>query len=278
MKKTKEILIICIILMLVITMMLVVFSVSNKQTISADNSNYFSNNDDSGSTIIGVQEGNTYKIGELDRIVVIDPNLESVTLLFNRTTPHIFNGLSRYAGEPFVISSQLFNERGDYKLIVEDSYGNTTIVNFKMDYKSNQLVPKEGSTFNVNEKDRLITNILPKTKISDIANNLEGTMGYVVKSSDGTTITNHSLYLGTNYRIVMNDGTYYTLVVLGDVDSDGQITVIDLARLNKYTSGLINIDRLEKIAANLNFDSYVDIVDLARLNKYLAGLMDIIPA
>lgn len=275
MKKTKEILIICIILMLIITMLLVVFSsINNKQIITANNSYYYSN-DDSGTTIIGVQEGNTYKIGELDRIVVIDPHLESVTLLFNRTTPHIFNGLSRYAGEPFVISSQLFNEKGDYKLTVVDSYGNTTVVNFKMDSQSNQLTPKAGTTFNVNEKDRLITNILPKTKISELANNLDGTMDYTIQSSDGKVVTNPSLYLGTNYKIVMNDGTYYTLVVLGDVNSDGQITVIDLARLNKYTSGLIDINKLEKVAANLNFDDYIDIIDLARLNKYIAGLMDI---
>lgn len=275
MKKTKEILIISIVLMIIITMLLVVFSqINNKQIITADNSFYYSN-DDSGTTIIGVQEGNTYKIGELDRIVVIDPHLDSITLLFNRTTPHIFNGLSRYAGDPYVISSQLFSEKGDYKLTVKDSYGNTTIVNFKMDSQSNQLKPKAGTKFEVNEKDRLITKILPKTKISEIANNLEGTMDYTVQSSDGREITNRSLYLGTNYRIVMNDGTYYTLVVLGDVNSDGQISVIDLARLNKYTSGLIDMNKLEKTAANLNFDDYIDIIDLARLNKYLAGLMDI---
>ena len=57
--------------------------------------------------------------------------------------------------------------------------------------------------------------------------------------------------------------------VPGDVNGDGKVSVLDLARLKKYLAGKdVTIDASN---SDVNGDGKVSVLDLARLKKYLAG-------
>ena len=63
----------------------------------------------------------------------------------------------------------------------------------------------------------------------------------------------------------------YTLVLYGDVNGDGKISLVDLLRVQKH---LLNTSRLSgayKTAADVSKDGSLTILDLLRVQKHLLG-------
>ena len=62
--------------------------------------------------------------------------------------------------------------------------------------------------------------------------------------------------------------------LLGDVNGDGQVTVVDATLIQKYIAGLVTLSDTQKAAADVNNDGSVSIVDATQIQKYIAGLID----
>ena len=62
--------------------------------------------------------------------------------------------------------------------------------------------------------------------------------------------------------------------LLGDVNGDGQVTVVDATLIQKYIAGLVTLSDTQKAAADVNNDGSVSIVDVTQLQTYIAGLID----
>ena len=75
----------------------------------------------------------------------------------------------------------------------------------------------------------------------------------------------------TNNPPVDNPGTQPN-VILGDVNGDGVVDILDLARISRFLAELDVFNENQKNAADINKDGKVDILDLARLTRILAGL------
>ena len=58
-------------------------------------------------------------------------------------------------------------------------------------------------------------------------------------------------------------------VVLGDVNGDGKINILDLAKLRKYVADSDSV-QIDLLAADVNGDGKINILDLAKLRKYVA--------
>lgn len=59
--------------------------------------------------------------------------------------------------------------------------------------------------------------------------------------------------------------------LIGDVNKDGAIDVLDTVLLQKNFSGKVALDDYQKILGDVNKDGVVDTVDLAYINKYIGS-------
>lgn len=66
------------------------------------------------------------------------------------------------------------------------------------------------------------------------------------------------------------DGKKYTGIKLGDVNSDGEVDIIDMALLQRHLMGIIVLKDNQYVAAKLQKDSSeIDIIDMALLQRHL---------
>lgn len=97
----------------------------------------------------------------------------------------------------------------------------------------------------------------------------------VINDEKGVVKTNSSLVTGDKFIINSNDKSQeFIIVVTGDNNGDGEVSLIDLLRTQKYLLGASNLDDKYMLASDVNGDGNVDLVDLLRIQKYLLGYID----
>ena len=67
----------------------------------------------------------------------------------------------------------------------------------------------------------------------------------------------------------------YNIIIFGDTNSDGKISIVDLARVQKHLLGLTTLKGNQSTASDANRDGKLSILDLARVQKHLLGLTEI---
>jgi beta-N-acetylglucosaminidase len=103
---------------------------------------------------------------------------------------------------------------------------------------------------------------------------VNGNTNVVVTGSNGTTKTNPTLATGDKVTLSINNEskTYYT-VVYGDVSGDGNITVLDLLKVQKHILGSSKFSESSSYftAADVSKDSNVTVLDLLKIQKHILG-------
>ncbi len=64
-------------------------------------------------------------------------------------------------------------------------------------------------------------------------------------------------------------------VVLGDVNGDGMVTVVDVTDILKYAVEIIDFSGTQKMAADVDGDGYVTVKDATTIQKAIAGLIEL---
>lgn len=113
----------------------------------------------------------------------------------------------------------------------------------------------------------VIKDLVGNTTYSDFIKNVPTNRKYVVKEGN-KTLTEKDL-IKTGQTLTTEAGTSYTLVVSGNINGDGKITLTELARIDKIAKGKItNIKELEKIAIDVNDDDKINDTDVTAISKY----------
>ena len=74
--------------------------------------------------------------------------------------------------------------------------------------------------------------------------------------------------------ITLNDETKsYEVIIYGDVSGDGEITVLDLLRVQKHILGSAVLDKGDTYykAADVSGDGEITVLDLLRVQKHILG-------
>lgn len=115
--------------------------------------------------------------------------------------------------------------------------------------------------------DTYIMNISFGTKTSELLENIQTELVKTVLTSDNVEISSNDEIVKTGMKLKLSDGTVYTLIVRGDINQDGDLTLTDLSKLILHYNGNIGFelegDSLK--AADLNIDGVVNLVDVSQM-------------
>lgn len=93
-----------------------------------------------------------------------------------------------------------------------------------------------------------------------------------IKNIDGKVITSGNL--GTGYTVnitVGNETKSLEFILFGDTNGDGEITILDLLRIQKQLLKALNLNGSQHQSCDVNKDGTVDILDLLLVQKHLLG-------
>lgn len=192
-------------------------------------------------TITGVEEGKLYF--DEAKPIVQDENLQEVKLIVN---DQVFESYE---------TNTTIKVEGIYQLIATDKAGNQTKVSFEI---------IETPDLNYQIKEDKILNIKNNTTKSIFDQTIRINTSYQIKRQN-KVLTNADK-IATGDILETSGGQTYALIVAGDINGDGEIGTIDLVKMRKYLLGAIELNDIEKLAADANVDGKaVGIQDLVRL-------------
>lgn len=112
--------------------------------------------------------------------------------------------------------------------------------------------------------------------VVDVIDKVNSEVEFVVKNTEGKIVKDGNL--GTGYEIIISfneESKSFKVVIYGDNNGDGEITILDLLRIQKYLLNSINLSSEQLESSDVNKDGKVDILDLLLVKKHLLGSINI---
>ena len=95
----------------------------------------------------------------------------------------------------------------------------------------------------------------------------------VINDKDGNAKSNSNLATGDKITITLNNETVsYKLSIKGDVNGDGVINSIDIARIQRHILKLALQQEEYKDAADTNYDGVINSIDIAKVQRHILGI------
>lgn len=92
---------------------------------------------------------------------------------------------------------------------------------------------------------------------------------YTMKVSKNAHADREYTVIVANSDVIRNAKIF----AIGDVNSDGDISVVDATLVQKYIVGLENLKDLQKKSADVNDNNEISVVDATLIQKYIVGLV-----
>ena len=130
--------------------------------------------------------------------------------------------------------------------------------------KCEEKEPEPTKPFEIVESDKLV-DLAPGGKVSNIKNTYKDAK---IKDSKGKEVTSTSATLATGYTVTIN-GKEYDIVVLGDVNGNGEITSSDLLGIVNHLNGNKPLKDAYKKACDANRSDTISSSDLLTVVNHL---------
>lgn len=110
---------------------------------------------------------------------------------------------------------------------------------------------------------------IPNVSVKDLANSL-GISNYEI-TKDGNKKADTDV-TGTGYKLKdKSNNKEYVIVVLGDVNGDGQVKATDYMKIKNYIMGTSILSEIEKKAADVNKDGEIKATDYMKIKNHIMG-------
>ena len=93
-----------------------------------------------------------------------------------------------------------------------------------------------------------------------------------ILNADGTPRT--AALIGTGTRIMLSNGTEFEVIVFGDTNGTGEVTIADINRVASHFRGRSHLQGANFVAADLNRNGNISIAVLNRIVGYFRGRID----
>ena len=71
------------------------------------------------------------------------------------------------------------------------------------------------------------------------------------------------------FKIILFKSKSFVISIIGDVSGDGEVTILDLLKVQKHLLGSSKLSSEYLISGDTNGDAEVTILDLLRVQKYI---------
>ncbi|OJU14470.1 MAG: hypothetical protein BGN88_00465 [Clostridiales bacterium 43-6] len=134
------------------------------------------------------------------------------------------------------------------------------------------ITRKETAPIKLIQSKKQLQSIEPGTDVQTVLSYLDGEGTIIAKDQDGNTVTSGTV--GTGYTFVLEDNgealDEVTVIVYGDIVTDGMINVIDLLKLKRHLLKMVTLQGAYLEAGDANKDtSPSDVIDLLVIKRYI---------
>ena len=190
-------------------------------------------------------------------------DIEDGKIYFNSVKPQVMDDylkevqvtLNGQAIEGYSLGNELTQE-GQYELMATDKAGNVTKVVF-------YIFLKDENGYQI--KDNNIMNIYPETTVKEFKEAFTLLKEYVIKNADQELTEEDSIATGD--ILEDDEGKIFTLIVLGDLNQDGKLSLSDISLERKYILKMIDLSEIQKLATDVNFDNNISLTDISIMRK-----------
>ena len=129
-------------------------------------------------------------------------------------------------------------------------------------YKKGKTVTSE--EYLINEDD--IKKIVMETTITDFIENMNIREEYTILDQEGKVVSEDEI-VKTGMKLKLESGKEYDLIVRGDINGDGKVSLIDLSKLILHYNGMkgFMLDGIPYKAADMNYDDKVSLIDVSQM-------------
>ena len=100
--------------------------------------------------------------------------------------------------------------------------------------------------------------------MAEFKQNVEANREITIIDNNGNKLEDDDI-IGTGMTIKVGEELEYTLIVRGDINGDGKITITDIARIKLHLIEKEILTGADFIAADLNNDEALTVTDLAQI-------------
>ncbi len=122
--------------------------------------------------------------------------------------------------------------------------------------------------------DTYVTGVSPSTTVTSFISNLGASSGATVSVTDSSGTAKTSGKVGTGDKVVVttsSNTSTYTILIYGDVNGDGQVTALDLLKVQKHIIGSKTLSGAYATAADAKKNGGVTAIDLLAIQKHITG-------
>lgn len=153
-----------------------------------------------------------------------------------------------------------------------DIIANDVTLKLQIAKKEEVLDPFEISSEKYDILDNIIKYVLPNTTVGNFNKNITVNRTTHVLDKDNNEQTEEAIVKTGMKLKVDKENKEYTIVVLGDINEDGRMDIIDLAKMKLHLIEKAPLTGINLLAADVNKDGDVNINDIAIMKLILIGL------
>ena len=100
--------------------------------------------------------------------------------------------------------------------------------------------------------------------MAEFKQNVEANREITIIDNNGNKLEEDDI-IGTGMTVTVGEELEYTLIVIGDINGDGKITITDIAQIKLHLIDKEILTGSNFIAADLNSDEELTVTDLAQI-------------
>ena len=160
----------------------------------------------------------------------------------------------------------MITQNGTYTIYAEDTAGNKVIKHITI----TEIVDTDPDSTITSSEYEVYTDSIEQipsdTDLSTFKSNISTDIGYKVVDISGEELQDNDI-IGTGYQLITEEGKTYTLIVTGDLNSDGKVTLTDISMIRKHYLKLEKLSEIYERAADMNNSNTITLNDISVMRK-----------